>query len=505
MKNAGLFIFLLALAFISPVFSFAQEKPVRIIARPISSSSYYYDVVNLSQKAIKSFRLGYNYHQKDNESELTVEPTVVESPIGWEGYPVFVEESEYLHIYWHKLIDDHFIQPGHSVGGFIVHLSEPNALMMSATFTVNFSGGTRLAGIVEEIGNDVTPPSTSIFVNGAIGKDNWYSSNVEVTLNSTDTYSGVRELRYILDETAYTVSGSTGNILINNDGIHTLSYWAADNAGNIEQAKTIELKIDKTRPILISDASPAANANGWNNTDVSITFMCSDSLSGIASCPATAIATTEGAGQVITGTAVDKARNTASTSVALNIDKTLPVITASMSSQPNANGWHNTDVTITFTCSDTLSGISSCAAPATVTTEGAGQSVCGDATDNAGNTASTCVTLNIDKTGPLANISLTPKYLWPPNHRMVDVTVNGGASDSISGIASVVFTVRDEYGRIEPVINDFNTTISLEAWREGTDADGRHYTVTLKITDKADNIRIVSTEAVCPHDMRGVK
>jgi hypothetical protein len=111
------------------------------------------------------------------------------------------------------------------------------------------------------------------------------------------------------------------------------------------------------------------------------------------------------------------------------------------------------------------------------------------------------VTLNIDKTPPVAGLSLNPGILWPPNHKMVNVQVNGGSVDSTSGVASIVFTVLDEYGAVQPVVDGFNTTILLEAWRKGTDQDGRHYTVTAVITDAAGNTSVVTTQAVCPHDM----
>ena len=145
MKRVLLLIFLVALVLIASSFSFAQEKPVRIVVRQIGASSYFYTVINLSQKAIKSFQIGYNYHLEGNENELLTVPTTVESPTGWEGYPVFLEESEYLHIYWHRLTDVYFIQPGSSIEGFIVHLPQPYDLMKSATFTVIYRGGSRIA------------------------------------------------------------------------------------------------------------------------------------------------------------------------------------------------------------------------------------------------------------------------------------------------------------------------------------------------------------------------
>lgn len=142
-----LLIFLVA--FMSPVFSFAQEKPVRIVTRQIGTSSYFYKVINLSQNAIKAFQLGYNYHQEGNENELLIESSAVEAPTGWEGYPVFLEESEYLHIHYRRLSDAYFIQPNSSIDGFVVHLPQPSDLMRQATFTAIYRGGTRISGKVE--------------------------------------------------------------------------------------------------------------------------------------------------------------------------------------------------------------------------------------------------------------------------------------------------------------------------------------------------------------------
>jgi large repetitive protein len=89
----------------------------------------------------------------------------------------------------------------------------------------------------------------------------------------------------------------------------------------------------------------------------------------------------------------------------LGFETTGPTITGTATPPPNANGWNNTDVTVSFTCSDATSGVATCSSPQTATTEGANQSIQGSVVDNAGNTATVSVTLNIDKTPP---ISLKP-------------------------------------------------------------------------------------------------
>ena len=93
--------------------------------------------------------------------------------------------------------------------------------------------------------------------------------------------------------------------MISGEGVHTLSYWSVDNAGNEEAHSTITVRIDKTAPTITHTQSPLPNADGWNNTDVTVTFDCADQadLSGIASCTAPQTVTTDGANQVVTGVA----------------------------------------------------------------------------------------------------------------------------------------------------------------------------------------------------------
>ena len=49
---------------------------------------------------------------------------------------------------------------------------------------------------------------------------------------------------------------------------------------------TIEIiGVDNDRPLITASLSPPANAAGWNNTDVRVSFTCADATSGIARCP----------------------------------------------------------------------------------------------------------------------------------------------------------------------------------------------------------------------------
>jgi len=229
--------------------------------------------------------------------------------------------------------------------------------------------------------------------------------------------------------------------------------------------------VDNDVPTITASADPPPNGAGWNNSSVMVGFTCSDMTSGIATCPNTVTATQEGANQVISATAVDRAGNTASTSVTLNIDKTTPTLSPTLTPQPNAAGWHKSDATVSFTCADSISGVASCPAPITVTTEGANQLISGTATDLAGNSASANVTVSLDKSAPTVAISS------PANDSSVTsspVNVTGTASDSLSGIATVF-------------CNGSSATISASTFSCDVPLSNGPNTITVEATDVAAN------------------
>ena len=182
---------------------------------------------------------------------------------------------------------------------------------------------------------DVTPPITTAMWTGTLGNNGWYMSDVQMTLTATDNDggSGVKEIHYTVDGTETIVQGSSGSFSIVGDGTHTVTWYAIDNAGNVE-------------------------------------------------------------------TPVQE--------MSINIDKTSPSIPA---------------------------------------------------------------------------LSSNSAILWPPNHKMVNVVIGGSVADGGSGIASTIITVTDEYGIYNMTVPGFGSAIPLESWREGTDMDGRLYTITAVTTD----------------------
>jgi len=284
---------------------------------------------------------------------------------------------------------------------------------------VDEAGNSATATVSVNIQPGTTPPTITAVASPAPNANGWNNSNVTVTFTCT---AGSNPIQTCPSPVVVSTEGAN----------QVISGTATDTAGKTATA-SVTVSLDKTPPVITAVQSPAANANGWNNSNVTVTFTCSDALSGLAgTCPAAVTVTTEGTTPV-TGSVTDKAGNTSSATVSVKIDKTPPTITAVASSAPNANGWNNSNVTVNFTCADSGSGIATCPAAVTVSTEAANQVVSGTATDKAGNTASTSVSVSLDKTPPTITATVTPTPVNGINTG--PVTISFVCSDALSGVS----------------------------------------------------------------------
>lgn len=144
---------------------------------------------------------------------------------------------------------------------------------------------------------DTTPPSDQPVISGTQGQNGWYTSDVTVAWNWTDSGSGVN--------TADCTQSSTSS----GEGSVTLSASCADLAGNVG-SDSVTVKIDTTPPT-VSCTSPAPvfalGATG------SVTAAVSDATSGPAQATVSATADTSSAGvKTVSLTGQDNAGNSTS-------------------------------------------------------------------------------------------------------------------------------------------------------------------------------------------------
>jgi hypothetical protein len=240
---------------------------------------------------------------------------------------------------------------------------------------------------------DHTAPTVTGAADRAPDRAPWYRSNVTITWTATDPppSSGA----------AATPPPTTASA----EGLNVV-YTSAPSCDPADNCATgqYRVSIDKTAPTIAYTISPAANSAGWRNQDTTVAFTCSDTLAGVASCPASVTVAADGAGHSVIGAAADNAGNTASVTATIDLDKTAPAITATIIGAKNAAGWYNSAPTIHYTCADTLSGIATCPADHAVTSDGANQTITATAIDNAGNTTDAVTSINVDRTPPAVNI-----------------------------------------------------------------------------------------------------
>jgi hypothetical protein len=88
------------------------------------------------------------------------------------------------------------------------------------------------------------------------GANGWYRSAVTVTLGASDNCSGVARTEFSTDGGA-TWEPYTGNLALLSDGIKSIHYRSVDNAGNVEAAQSLTIKIDQTAPTISLSTDPA--------------------------------------------------------------------------------------------------------------------------------------------------------------------------------------------------------------------------------------------------------
>jgi hypothetical protein len=112
-------------------------------------------------------------------------------------------------------------------------------------------------------------------------------------------------------------------------------------------------------------------------------------------------------------------------------------------------------------------------------------------------------------TSPVVTLSAFPRLLWPPNGKVVPVTVSGTITDASTGcnVRTAAYEVTDEYAEVQPsgtvtlgLGGTYTFTVWLEASRIGTDLDGRLYTVTVSASNNVGKTGSQAATIVVPHD-----
>src|SRR5213076_3434475 len=117
---------------------------------------------------------------------------------------------------------------------------------------------------------------------GPAGSNGWYLGTVVATASASDPDNAPAQLT-----TFHAIDGGSAQMYaapftLSGDGVHHVSYWSIDPAGNEEAHRLIEVKIDSTRPSVTVSATPSSL---WRSdgkmVPVTVSGTMTDSGSGI--------------------------------------------------------------------------------------------------------------------------------------------------------------------------------------------------------------------------------
>jgi predicted extracellular nuclease/uncharacterized protein YdeI (BOF family) len=179
--------------------------------------------------------------------------------------------------------------------GYIVNQSGPVPVLEvgdtleAVGLSGSFAQGTRIRvrdtkELIGTVGDRTAPETTAVADSEApTGKNGWYTSDVTVTLAAKDDKSGVATTQYRLSGgenwTEYTAP-----IELKEDGVYTIEFRSKDVRGNVEEVKSIDVKIDKAAPELnVTVDKPILLIPNQKLIDIKAILGTNDDMSGIES------------------------------------------------------------------------------------------------------------------------------------------------------------------------------------------------------------------------------
>jgi hypothetical protein len=225
---------------------------------------------------------------------------------------------------------------------------------------------------------DTTAPTVDALITGTKDPQGNYVESALVTINATDTQSGVKTTEYQLDSGAWTVYNEPFSVTAR--GAHTVNYRATDVAGNTSPAGMKNFTVvdppnpDTTPPTVTSAVSGDKDPNGNYIGSATVALTATDTESGVDKVEysldgaaftrySTPVRVTTNGAHTVRYRATDVAGNTSPegtasfTIVTAQPDTTPPTVSTSVSGNKDPNGNYVDSATVTVTATDNQSGV----------------------------------------------------------------------------------------------------------------------------------------------------
>lgn len=338
---------------------------------------------------------------------------------------------------------------------------------------------------------DTTPPSFTHSTDGLLGNPPWYVSSATTTIDPADSLSGVGYVEYNENGAGW----QNGSSIVSNDGVNAISVRVFDMAGN-SATGSISVSVDTTPPAITPSISGAPGLNGWITTTGIVSAVVEDATSGVnggadvsidggSSWQSAPISLDDGS-YGMTFRAFDLAGNEGTASLNASIDTVKPDISFVFKGTRGRNGWFVSDVEVSASAADALSGVdySGVRVPGgawlaeTLLSDGV-YDLEARAGDLAGNTKSISDVIRIDSKAPIS------RFTSHTENEVVAgiIYLQGVSSDRLSGLNAV--EVSTDGGSTWKGVS-----LSGDAWNyewDTTTLQNGAYTIKIRGVDTAGN------------------
>jgi hypothetical protein len=202
--------------------------------------------------------------------------------------------------------------------------------------------------VAPELGGAASIPSPACNGGGCGG---WFRSNVTVT--------------WSYDPAGVASAPGCGATTITEDTAGTTVTCTLNYSGGGGTFNSVSVAKDSSPPSVSASFARGPDANGWYTSPVGVTFSGDGGPSGISSCTSGTYSGPDGSDVKVTGSCTDGAGNTGSTTSSIKFDASPPTVTPTPERPPDAGGWYNHPVKVSFSGQDGGSGIADCTAPVT--------------------------------------------------------------------------------------------------------------------------------------------
>jgi hypothetical protein len=333
----------------------------------------------------------------------------------------------------------------------------------------NAGNASMVTSVSFKIGEDVPTFSLELVPSAPTGSNGWYTSGVSFGWTAADTgppgiasggmcvvnpASVPTSFADIVSDPGGTLCGSLGTIATN--GSYTVYGATVSEAGVTSNVASVSFGIDSTAPALTASATAGGKpyaAGTWTNQNVTVHFICTDSISGVNTATVTPDTTIsrQGANQEVAGSCTNNAGiKSTYTFTPIDIDKTPPTITFA------GNVSYTILQTVDLTChaTDALSGIATtnCTSPlanAPAWSFGPGNhTVNATATDNAGNTTNSSTTFKVTA-NPSSLCTLTKQFVDGSSSYMHGTAVKRAGANLLTTVGCVELDLAGPPGLLE--------------------------------------------------------